>query len=255
MHKIHKKKWAVKFIRSKKAYERYQVDLVEISKELYSINKSPYLQTYVDYFSKYAWAIPIKNKEAITARNAIAQVFIQGYPEIFQSDNRREFVNKTLKAYLISINVRHILRSPYHHQSQGAIKAFNKTVQKYLSAAYYNAIQFNLEWDLKLNLFHFLHFYNCKRAHTTTGQITRYVLDNYNDAKVRELAIIQTEKSREKKKHLENSLYNIKDEILLTNWINKINPKKQYYNKEKLKKGSKHQRHERYDMKGFYYQN
>ena len=28
----------VKFIRSKKAYERYKVDLVEISKELNSIN-------------------------------------------------------------------------------------------------------------------------------------------------------------------------------------------------------------------------
>ena len=37
MHKIHQKK-VIKFIRSKKAYERYQVDLVEISKELNSIN-------------------------------------------------------------------------------------------------------------------------------------------------------------------------------------------------------------------------
>ena len=62
------------------------------------------------------------------------------------------------------------------------------------------------------------------------------------------MVIIQTEKSR--KKHLENSLYKINDEILLMNWINKINLKKQYYNREKLKKGSKHQRHERYDMKG-----
>ena len=50
-----------------------------------------------------------------------------------------------LDAYLISINVRHILVSPYHHQSQGAIEAFNKTVQKYLSAAYDNAKQENLK--------------------------------------------------------------------------------------------------------------
>ena len=58
----------------------------------------------------------------------------------------------------------------------------------------------------------------------------RYELDNFNDTKVRKLVIIQTEKSR--KKHLENSLYKINDEILRTNWINKINPKKQYYNRE-----------------------
>ena len=52
------------------------------------------------------------------------------------------------------------------------------------------------------------------------------------------------------KKHFENNLYKINDEILLTNWINKIIPLKKYHNKEKLKKGRKHQRHERYDMKG-----
>ena len=56
------------------------MDVFEISKELNSINKSPYLLTYVDHFSKYAWAIPIKNKETITVKNSIAQVFIQGYP-------------------------------------------------------------------------------------------------------------------------------------------------------------------------------
>ena len=37
---------------------------------------------------------------------------------------------------------------------------------------------------------------------------------------------------------------------MLTNLINKINPKKQYYNREKSKKVGKHQRNERYDMKG-----
>ena len=56
--------------------------MVEISKELYSINKSPYLLTCVDHYSKYAWAVSIKNKMAITVRNAIAQVYIQRYPEI-----------------------------------------------------------------------------------------------------------------------------------------------------------------------------
>ena len=80
----------------------------------------------------------------------------------------------------MSINVRHILGSLYHPQSQGTIEALNKAVHKSLSAAYDNAKQKNLEWDLKLNLFHFLHVYNCKRVHTTTttGQIPWYVLNN-----------------------------------------------------------------------------
>ena len=78
-------------------------------------------------------------------RNVIAQVFIQECQEIIQSDNGREFVNKILDAYLISINVRHILGSLYHPYNRGAVETFNKTVQKYLSAAYDKAKQENLE--------------------------------------------------------------------------------------------------------------
>ena len=58
------RKRVVKFIRCK-TYERYQVDLVENFKELNSINRFPYLLTYFDYLSTYAWAMPIGNKEAI----------------------------------------------------------------------------------------------------------------------------------------------------------------------------------------------
>ena len=119
------------------------------------MNKSPYLLTCIDHFLKYVWTIPIKNKEVIIVWNAIAQVFIQGYPEIIQSDNGREFVNRILHTYLICINVRHVLGSPYHSQSQGFIDIFNKTVQKSLSVANDNEKQENLEWNLELNLLFF----------------------------------------------------------------------------------------------------
>ena len=67
-------------------------------------NKSPYLLTCIEHFSKYAWAILIRNKESITVVNAIAQVFIFDYPELIQSDNWKEFTNKTLNAYLEGID-------------------------------------------------------------------------------------------------------------------------------------------------------
>ena len=92
-------------------------------------NKFSYLLTCIDHFSKYVWAIPIRNKESITVRDAIAQVFMHDYQELIQSDNGKEFTNKTLNAYLEGIDVKHLYGSPYHPQSQGAIEAFNKTVQ------------------------------------------------------------------------------------------------------------------------------
>ena len=89
-----------------------------------------------DLFSKYAWAIPIRKNESIKVGNEIAQVFIYGYPELIQSDNRKEFTNKTSNVYLEGINAKHFYGSPYHPQSQGVIENYNKTVQKSLSAAY-----------------------------------------------------------------------------------------------------------------------
>ena len=49
---------------------------------------------------------------------------------------------------------------------------------------------------LEINLFNSLHFYNCKRKNTTTGQILKYFLDNFNDKKIREIVIITTKKFR-----------------------------------------------------------
>ena len=135
-----------------------------------------------------------KKQRTITVRNAIAQVFIHDYPELIQSDNEKEFTDKTLYAYLEGINVKHLYGSPYHPQSQGAIEALNKTVQKSLSAAYDNAKDEKLDWDLEMNLFNLLHFYNCKSDQTTTGQIQKYVQDHLNNEKIREIGMITTEK-------------------------------------------------------------
>ena len=51
----------------------------------------------------------LKNKEVIAVGNAIAQVFIQGYPKIFHSDHGREFAKRILDVYLVRINLKHIL--------------------------------------------------------------------------------------------------------------------------------------------------
>ena len=40
------------------------------------------------------------------------------------------------------------------------------------------------------------------------------------------------------------------DVFLIKNWISKINIKKLYFKREKRKKGTKHQRTERHDIKG-----
>ena len=41
--------------------------------------------------------------------------------------------------------------------------------------------------DLEINLFY---LYNCKREHKTTDQILKYILDNFNNEKVREKKLL-----------------------------------------------------------------
>ena len=82
-----------------------------------------------------------QKQKTITVRNAIAHVFINEYPEKLQSDNGKEFSNNLVKSYLEKIEVDHIFVTHYHSQSQGAIEAFNSTVQRTLSFVYDNAKQ------------------------------------------------------------------------------------------------------------------
>ena len=74
----------------------YQVDLVELIKELNMKDWFKYLLTWVDHFSKYARAIPIKNKETVSIRNTFVQVFIRGYPKYIKSDNGKLFIKQTI---------------------------------------------------------------------------------------------------------------------------------------------------------------
>ena len=148
-------------------------------------------------------------------RNEIAQVFMHEYAELIQSDNGKEFTSK-----IKCIIIRNISKVPLwitvSSQSQGAIEAFNKRVQISLLAAYDNAKGEKMNCDLEMN---FLHFFYCLREHTTTSKISKYVLDNFNNKKVREKVIITTQKSSKKRIKY---LYRVEEIVMITNWINKI---------------------------------
>ena len=82
-----------------------------------------------------------------------------------------------------------------------------------------------------------MHFYNCCRKHTTTEEIPKHVMDNYNDKILMEKVAIATEKSR--KRHLERNEYKESNVVLLTNWISKINIKKTILQKREIKERNK----------------
>ena len=134
-HQKRLKNSAVKHIESRKPTGRYQADTIYLSNYL-TKNTKQYLLTVIDHFSKFGWAVLISDKQAATVLKELKNINLsQDYPKILQTDNGKEFVNDKLKSFLDKQSIKHITGAPYHPQSQGAVEAFNKTIQIFLYLA------------------------------------------------------------------------------------------------------------------------
>ena len=75
LHKLKRKNYLRRKIIVNHIHEIFAADLVEIQK-FSKINKGyRYLLTCIDIFSKYAFAIPLKDKKGITIKNALQKIF------------------------------------------------------------------------------------------------------------------------------------------------------------------------------------
>ena len=88
---------------------QWQADFVELQ-EFAKVNDGyRYLLTIIDIFSKYAWAIPIKNKTGNEATEAFEKIFIInkfGGPLAIQRDKGVEFLNKKTQNLFKSKNIK-----------------------------------------------------------------------------------------------------------------------------------------------------
>lgn len=120
-------------------HQRLQFDLI-----LLAVNKRKYLSnniwgfkhilTVKCTFSKYIWLFPIISKEAehvYTSLRFLCEK--EGFPEIFQSDNGKEFVAKIITDFLKTHDVQIKHGRPYHPQSQGQVENANKVVKSHLN--------------------------------------------------------------------------------------------------------------------------
>ena len=80
----------------------------------------------------------------------IKQEFTQFIPtQILHTDNETEFKNKLIKSYWEGKGIYFVNITPGHPQSQGAIEAFNKTVQNaHILAKAAQKDKFNLEHSI-----------------------------------------------------------------------------------------------------------
>ena len=92
-----------------------------------------YILTIKCCFSKFAWLFPLRRKEIEGVYKALKFLFEkEGFPEIFQSDNGKEFIGGLIKKFLKSNEVQIKHGRPRHPQSQGQVENLNKTIKHHL---------------------------------------------------------------------------------------------------------------------------
>ena len=126
-------------------FDRIGIDLVGPLPETKQGNK--YIIVATEYLTKWpeAKAIPSKHAEVIAPFIYEEIICRHGCPREILSDQGTEFCNQVVNSMCNLFNVRHVLASAYHPQTNGLVERFNKTLCQSL-AKYVQ--QFEEDWDI-----------------------------------------------------------------------------------------------------------
>ena len=107
--------------------ETWSADLIDKSSLTKYNNNYKFILTVIDIFTKYAWAIPLKNKLCLSITNGFELVLGESRkPEKLWVDRGSEFYNKTFKSLLKEYETK--LYSTYSGLKAVFIERFNRTL-------------------------------------------------------------------------------------------------------------------------------
>jgi transposase InsO family protein len=110
--------------------KQWQADLIEFRDIASHNNGYKYVLAVIDCFSKYAWVVPIKNKDGVTVEKAFKHIFENAAPRIperLQTDQGLEFYNSHVKGLLEKHSI--TLFSTYSDTKAAIVERFNRTIK------------------------------------------------------------------------------------------------------------------------------
>ena len=105
--------------------QQWQADLVEVLRLKKTNDRTTFLLTVIDVFSKRAWCIPLKNKSAVSLVAAVAPLLGNKAPITLQTDKVSEFLNRALQKLLKEYGVHHF--ATHNEETKASIvERFNR---------------------------------------------------------------------------------------------------------------------------------
>lgn len=154
---------------SRTPFERLAIDIVGPLPQ--TINNNKFILTMQDDLTKFSHAVSLPNHESQTIASELSNFFcVFGIAKSILSDQGSDFTSRLMKDLTKLFQTKHILSSPYHPQTNGALERSHLTLKDYLKH-YINDKQ--SDWD---EFIPFAIFAYNSHVHKSTGYTPYEVL-------------------------------------------------------------------------------
>ena len=118
--------------------EIWQIDIYDVSRFETSNKKYKYMFAVMDVFSRFAYIIPMKNKDIESTSKALEEVinYHKSPPNLIMSDNDASFTGSEFQKLLVKYNIHHDPNAVGDHNSLGIIDNFAKRIKRTLMAQF-----------------------------------------------------------------------------------------------------------------------
>jgi hypothetical protein len=106
----------------------WQVDLVDVSSLSRHNDGYRFILTCIDCLSRYAWAVPVKNKSSAMVLDAFKSIIHTRKPTYLQSDKGTEFLNSSIQTFLKANHI-HFYTSENDDVKCALVERFNRTLK------------------------------------------------------------------------------------------------------------------------------
>lgn len=137
LHKPVKRNFPRRRYVSRGRNHQWQCDLVEMQKYSRENQGYRYILTVIDVFSRFAYALPLKNKSGPEVASTLENLFAAAAtetPKYLQCDQGLEFYNTNVKNVLDKYNIE--LFSVYSEKKAALVERFNRTLKEKMYRAF-----------------------------------------------------------------------------------------------------------------------